>query len=491
MKRRNFIKTVSTGIVALHGMRALGTTPDRPNILFIITDQQYGDGMSCVQGQEYLRTPNMDALAETGMRFTRAYSPNPLCMPMRTATFTGSFPHQTGIQSNSKTGFEPGKHLFLGKVFKDAGYETAYFGKWHIPLDTSEKAVHGFDEFEERSARLDPVPAARFLRQSHDRPFFAVASFLGPHEICEWARKEKIPGKPLGEVPPMEQRPPARANAAPPANETDSIALARKASHNSEKFPVGNYTEDDWRRHIWGYYRLIERVDGYIGTLLSALRESGLEQNTLVLFLSDHGDCHGAHRWNQKTVFYDESARVPFIVSQKGTTRKGTSDVLLNIGTDVFPTLCDFAGIEPPVRLPGKSLKKTALGQAPGWRRDYVVVQNYFTQGGPVDGTVPKIKGRMVRSDRFKYCLYSHGAQRESLVDMINDPGEMNNLAADPAYVNELTRHRAMLLEHGRQHSDPLALDLLNPAYIGETFKPAVPRKKKKNRKNAKQPTEK
>jgi len=484
MKRRNFIKTVPVGMMALQ--QTFGATADRPNILFIITDQQYGDGMSCVQGKKYLHTPHMDSLAENGMRFTRAYSPNPLCIPMRTSTFTGKFPHQTGIQSNSRTGFEPEKHVFLGKPFRDAGYETAYFGKWHIPLNPKETAVHGFDLFEEKSARLDPAPAAAWLKQKHDRPFFAVASFLGPHEICEWARKQKIPGDQLDEVPPIGQRPPMRDNSGHPANETDSIALARKSYHNTSTFPVGDYTEDDWRRHIWGYYRLIERVDGYIGTVLKALRESGLEKNTVVLFLSDHGDCHGAHRWNQKTVFYDESARVPFILSQKGVTPKGTSDVLLNEGIDVFPTLCDFAGIAPPAGLPGKSLKNAALGKAPGWDRDYVVVQNYLVQGGPIDGVKPMINGRMVRSDRFKYCLYSHGKQRESLVDMVNDPGEMKNLAADPSYATALKRHRSMLKEHGKTFGDQLALDMLDPNYVGEPFKPAAPKKAKKTKKGKK-----
>ena len=80
----------------------------------------------------------------------------------------------------------------MGKIFKDSGYETAYFGKWHVPVSSKKKEVHGFDTFLEKEARLDPGPAVEFLKQPHDRPFLAVASFLGPHEVCEWARKEKI-----------------------------------------------------------------------------------------------------------------------------------------------------------------------------------------------------------------------------------------------------------------------------------------------------------
>jgi arylsulfatase A-like enzyme len=481
MKRRNFIKTVPAGMALLHGSRAFGfSKPAQPNLLLIITDQQSAEAMSCVIGRKYLHTPNMDALAGNGMRFTRAYSPNPLCMPMRTAIFTGHYPHQTGIQTNDKDGFDPAKFAFMGKIFKDAGYETAYYGKWHIPLDSDRKEIHGFDEFEEKSARLDPAPVVQFLRKRHVRPFLAVASFLGPHEICEWARKEPIPGDQLDDPPAVELRPPLRANAAPPANETDTITLMRQSYQNTPMFPVGTYTEEDWRRQIWGYYRLIERVDGYVGSVLDALRESGQEENTLVLFMSDHGECQGAHKWNQKTVFYDESARVPFILSWKGTLPAGTSDILLNTGIDTIPTLCDFAGIEPPAGLPGRSLRSCAMGRIPDWKRDYVVVQNHMVQGGPVDGTVPKIQGRMIRSDRYKYCLYSHGQRRESLVDLRNDPGEMKNLAADPAHAEALEQHRAMLRDHGKTQGDPLALAMLDPAYAGEPFQPAGPEKKKK-----------
>ena len=135
------------------------TTPapdTRPNILLIITDQQSADAMSCVMGDAYIHTPNMDALAANGMRFTRAYTPNPLCMPMRTSMFTGDYPHVTGIQTNGGQGFDPDQHVFMGARFRDAGYETAYFGKWHLGLDEATKDVHGFDTFVGQPAILDP-----------------------------------------------------------------------------------------------------------------------------------------------------------------------------------------------------------------------------------------------------------------------------------------------------------------------------------------------
>ncbi|MBN1352171.1 sulfatase-like hydrolase/transferase [candidate division KSB1 bacterium] len=467
MERRKFLKLSGCGLLTMPAMsqatEASGVEP--PNILLIITDQQFGDLMSCAMGNEYLHTPNMDSLAENGMRFTRAYSPNPLCVPMRTSMITGHYPHQTGVLTNSPE-FNPGKFPLMGSIFKKAGYETAYFGKWHIPISVKNKEIHGFDAFVEKDAQLDPEPAAAFIRKKHDRSYLAVASFLSPHEICEWARKEKLPGGSIGEPPPFDERPPMKTNSEPPQNETDIIAYMRKAFQSWESggrlmFPVANYTEDDWRRHTWGYYRLIERADAFVGRLLQALRESGREENTVVIFLSDHGDCHGAHRWNQKTVFYDESSRVPFIISQKGATPKGTSDFLVNVGVDIFPTLCDFAGIDVPDCLPGLSMKAAALGRNQLQERDYVVSQNHMVQCAAINGLRLTPHGRMVRSERYKYCLYSEGERRESLVDMEQDHGEMVNQAGNPDFRTILNQHRAFLKEFAEKHKDGKALEML------------------------------
>jgi arylsulfatase A-like enzyme len=462
MDRRKFLKTSGAGLLAL---TAAGQGQDQdkktskrggPNILLIMSDQQFGDGMSCVLGREHLHTPNMDSLADNGMRFTRAYAPNPLCVPMRSCMISGRFPHETGIQTNGKGYKSDVKFEFMGTIFKNAGYETAYFGKWHVAL----KGEHGFDTFK-GGATLDPEPAAEFLKKKHDRPFLVVASFLSPHEICQWSRKQKLPGGGIGELPPVDKRPAVRKNAAPPKNETDIMTHMRKSYQAHSLFPVGDYTKDDWRRHIWGYYRLIERMDRFVGGVMKALRDSGQEKVTVVVFLSDHGDCHGAHLWNQKTVFFDESARVPFIISQKGTTPKGSCDVLLNTGVDMIPTICDFAGIKIPSYLPGKSMKAPALGKTPGWKREYIVTQNRMVQCKAVDGKHLTPDGRMVRSKRYKYCLYSEGKRRESLVDMEKDPGEMVNQAGEADFKNILNQHRAFLREFAEKHKDATALKML------------------------------
>lgn len=463
MKRRTFLKTSGCGLLGM-SLSAFGEdskSAEKPNVLIIMTDQQFSDCMSCVMGDKYIKTPNMDALAANGTRFSHAYSPNPLCMPMRASMITGHFPHETGVQTNSDTHQDGEKYKFMGRIFKEAGYDTAYFGKWHISVSPKKKEIHGFDTFEGGNSQINPEPVMEFLRQKHEKPFLVFASFLTPHEICEWSRRQQIPGAQLGVVPPVEVRPPLRSNFNPPRNETDIMTHMRKSYQAHKLFPVGNYTEDDWRRQIWGYYRLIERADLFVGRVMQALRDSGQEENTIVVFLSDHGDCHGAHHWNQKTVFYDESCRVPFIVSWKGKTPKGVSDQLLNTGIDLIPTICDMAGVKPPDGLPGHSLKALAMGAIPEWKREYIVSQNHMIQCEPVDGKDLKPNGRMVRSDRYKYCLYSEGERRESLVDMQNDPGEMVNQAGTPGFKDALMQHRTYLKEFAEKYNDSTALEML------------------------------
>ena len=437
--------------------------PQSPNILIIMTDQQFADAMSCAMGDEYIHTPNMDKLAASGVRFTRAYTPNPLCTPMRTSMMTGKFPHQTQVQTNNdKKNFKQEDHIYMGRVFKDAGYETCYFGKWHVALDEREKNLHGFDTFGEDNPRLDAGPVGEFIKGKRKKPFFAFASFLSPHEVCQWARKEELPGEPLGEMPALEELPPLMDNFGIPQNETDIEAYMRKSYQANRRFTVGDYTYADWRRLRWGYYRLIERADMFVGEVLSALKESGKEENTIVVFLSDHGDCAGSHHWNQKTVFYDESTRVPFIVAWRGKSRVSTSDVLVNTGIDLIPTLCGLTGIAIPTGLPGQDLSGVITGSNYDIDRKYLVIQNHMVQGDPVDGISLMPHGRMVRSEYFKYCLYSEGEKRESLVDMRFDPLEMINQAENPIYREVLEQHRTYLKEHADTYKDGVAQRMLD-----------------------------
>jgi len=465
MRRRDFVKT--TGLVTAgalleqSALLAAPATKSKPNVLLIITDQQFADAMSCAVGRDYIHTPHMDALAAQGRRFTRAYCANPLCVPSRSAMFSGRFCHEVGNQTNNQRAIDPERFPCLGRVFRDAGYDTGFFGKWHMPYNVRKPKEHGFDTVEGKSAIYSGAPAAKFIAAKRERPFFAVASFMNPHNICEWSRGQNLPGGTVGEPPAPSDCPPSLPNADPPRGETDIIAHMRKSYQAHRLFPVSHYTDGKWRQFRWAYYRLVEKVDRHVGTLLAALRKTGQEENTVVAFLGDHGDCQGAHRWNQKTVFYDEATRVPFIVAQKGATPPGTCDALVQTGVDLMPTLCDFAGIAPPPGLPGRSLRPYALGKASDKGPACIVSSNHMVQCEPVDGVLLKPQGRMVRSQRYKYCLYDAGQRRESLVDMEKDPGEMVNLAAQAEHRDTLLAHRKLLGDFATRHDDKTALAML------------------------------
>jgi len=470
MDRRTFLRSgccvAAGGVLASVLAADAAESGKRPNILFIMTDQQFAEAMSCRMGKKYINTPAMDSLAENGVFFSRAYSPNPLCMPARSSIFTGRYPHETKVTRNAHVDIDPADFVCMGTYFRRAGYETMYTGKWHLCYEKSDPQAHGFDipkeprDIRGRDARAADT-AVRFLSRKHDKPFLAVVSFLGPHDICQFSRGQNLPCGSIGRTPPPEQCPPAPPNLAPPADETDSMTTLRAAYHANPTFPVGGFTADKWRQYRWGYYRIIEEVDARIGQVLEALRKAGLEENTLIIFTSDHGECAGAHRFNQKTVFYEESARVPLIVSYKGITRKAVCDKLVNTGIDILPTMLDFAGIAQPKKLTGRSLRPLALGREVADWRSHVVIQNHLSQTVAVGGIRPTAQGRMVRTDRYKYCVYSRGLRRESLVDMKKDPLETKNLAMDPAYRQVILEHRRLLRQFAEQHDDALVAELL------------------------------
>jgi choline-sulfatase len=430
----------------------------KPNILIIMTDQQSGESMSFNMGSKYLQTPNMDYLANHGVSFTNAYSANPLCIPSRSSIFTGRYPHELGIQSNVDKMIDPLEFPALGAIFKNAGYETGYVGKWHLPYDRNKPDSHGFTYLPERKGNgtdsLSPGLAAKFLEMKHQNPFFLVVSFMNPHNICQWPRGQRLPDGAIGDPPPADQCPPLRTNALPSKNETDIMQLMRISVQKSPMFPVGDFTDGKWRQYIWAYYRMIEKVDGEIGKVLRSLRESGLDKNTLIIFLSDHGDCQGAHRWNQKTVFYEEASKVPFIISFTGLKPR-KSDYLVQTGIDLMPTLCEFAGIPIPENIRGVSLKQLITDEIALPERKYIVVSDHLVQGEAVNGQKPTPEGRMLRNKQFKYWIYNEGNQKETLYDLQNDPGEMNNLVNDPKFSKELKNCRSQLLEWAKKYNDP------------------------------------
>ena len=426
---------------------------DRPNILYIFTDQQSGSAMSCA-GNHDLHTPAADSLAEGGARFDSAYCTYPLCTPSRASMFTGRMPHELDITENGLPIPERFRQQEMGWLFRNGGYDCGYGGKWHIP-ETSMPEGHGFAVVSPRDDTHLAQRCIKFLQQKRDQPFLLVASFDNPHNICEWARKQVLP---WGDVPdaPTAQCPNLPANYPIPPFEPE--ILRREWRFNAFVYPTAEYSEEEWRHYRQAYFRLVEKVDAEVGRILEALRELGLEDDTLVVYSSDHGDGHGGHRWSQKHALYDEPTRVPFLLRWPGVIPAGQVVTrLVSSGLDLLPTLCDYAGITAPADLSGLSLRPLLEGREAPWR-EQVVAETYIGREKPWQGL-----GRMVVTDRYKYCVYGWGRYREQLFGRAADPGEMVNLAVDERYAGVLAEHRARLMAWIKETGDSFGAHRAHP----------------------------
>jgi arylsulfatase A-like enzyme len=415
----------------------------QPNILFIITDQHHANMLSSA-GNPYLKTRALDGMAKAGIRFANAYVTNPVCVPSRISMATGMMPGRFGVFSNGTKATIPKKvgDNSLGKLIKSGGYDTFYGGKVHMaPVFSPLKA--GYDEYCKDQRDELPKVCIEFMTRKRDKPFFAVASFINPHDICFAynARQPDRKGKPLvdklykeAQALSVDKLPPLPKNSAIPEREPEAIEATMKVTATTPaKLIRKDYNERDWRNYRWIYCRLTERVDAQIGQLLDALKKNELEENTLVVFTSDHGDMDGSHRLASKNVFYENSAGVPFIMQFKGVIPPNQVDEksLISNGLDILPTLCDYAGAPAPKYLLGRSLRPVAENGKDNSRRPFIVAENNT--------------GRMLRTARFKYCVYKEGKIRESLVDLVKDPGEMNNLAGQAGFEKHLNKHREFM----------------------------------------------
>jgi len=432
---------VSLGVLCLVG--ALSAFAERkPNIIYIFTDQQSATMMSCT-GNQYLKTPAVDYLAANGVRFERAYTPNPVCVPARTSMMTGYFPDSHGIRRNSNVLRFNGEHNYeetnISAQLKRAGYHTAYGGKTHLPKQLY-PAPLGF-EVVSTGRKMDlSEDAVEFIKRKHDKPYYLVLSYINPHDICYFFRTDlgktfdliedlKAKAAAIPGFYESDQCPPLLPNFEPQPDEPEAYQAMRAITLDNKK----NVTEDDWRLSRWIYARLTEIVDAEIKVVLDALKETGQEENTVVIFSSDHGDNEGAYRLHGKSTFNEQSIRIPFIVMDKGGNQKAGSmddQHLIVNGLDLLPTVLDYAGVLNAHGDPrGRSVRPLVEGKAIPWRDD-VGVESAF--------------GRMVMNDRFKYIEYDIDRNIEvRLRDMKKDPHEKTHCTNDPEYAPVLGKMKA------------------------------------------------
>lgn len=446
----------------------------QPNIIYIFTDQQSANMMSCT-GYPYLRTPAMDSLAARGVRFERAYCGDPVCVPSRFAMMTGRLPSAIGLRGNSSKHIEsiPPEIIStgMGWLLREAGYETAYGGKVHLPKKTQPQDL-GFD-YICSDERYDLSQAcADFVLRDHRKPYLLVASFINPHDICYLMLRDfpiddftrMLLDKGRTEISALDAAlrrprgvsdhdffekycPPLPDNHEPQEDEPQAIWEAIKDKPRGGA--RAQWGDVEWRLHRWAYARLTERVDRQIARVLQALDISGDRENTVVVFSSDHGDYDGAHRLEHKGECYEEACKIPFIVAPGANVGDGLFDVpsadspggsvddthLISNGLDLIPTFCDYAGVDPPKHAEGRSIRPLlrsagirSATASPEWR-DYLAVEAIYS--------------RMIVGRRYSYALYDEGRNREQLYDLDKDPGQMRNHAGDPTVRSTLEEFRA------------------------------------------------
>ena len=392
--------------------------------------------MSCA-GNTDLNTPNIDLLATEGIRFTNAYCASPLSTPSRASMFTGIPSGYTQMMVNESQIAKEIRPNTLGNLLKNAGYECAYAGKWHLPTASMESDEWGFRVLHKFNDSGLADACSGFLAEKHLTPFFMVASFNNPHNICEYARGEKLPNTKL-KPSPLAECPNIPFNYAIAPYEPSAIRL-EQTTNKSLLYPTTNFTADDWRLYRDAYYRFVEQVDGEIGKIISALKTNNLLDNTIIVFSSDHGDGLGAHHWNQKSVLYEEVLNVPLIIRLPKAKNAGqVKGQLVNSCIDFFATICDYSEVKLPILCHGKSLRSVLENNGDSTElHPFIVSETMFDRG--------VTNGWMLRTPKFKYILYDRGEQREQLFNIKNDPGEMINLAVEKKYSGQLQQYKLWL----------------------------------------------
>jgi arylsulfatase A-like enzyme len=458
MERKYFLKysvLIACAALVFGCKTGMKDAIEKPNIIFITTDQQSASMMSCA-GNTWLKTPAMDYIAQNGVRFTRAYTTNPVCSPSRvsmmTGRFAGAFKDDKGVQVTENDGSmrireitEEVRQTTIAAFLKRAGYELIYGGKQHLPPPLAADSL-GFRVItnDERDSLVDM--AIKEIKATHNKPYYMEVSLINPHDICymairhfassseekaiiengriECATLDAALQKPVGVSDDeffAKFCPPLPPNFEPQADEPEAIKslLTRRPFRENarEKFTV-----NDWRMHRWAYCRLTESVDKQIQSILDAVKETGQENNTLIIFSSDHGDMDGAHRMEHKTALYEESANIPFIVMWKGHIPGGKVDSthLVSNGLDLLPTVSDYAGLPGTADPRGRSLRPLLEGKGDTWRETL--------------GVETEIGRMVVREDKLKYIKYDAVGIEEQLLDLKRDPYEESQFANDPKY---------------------------------------------------------
>ena len=441
-----------------------GTDPkDRPNIIFILTDDQRWDALG-YEGNPIIQTPEMDKLAESGTYFRNAIVTTPICAASRASIFTGL--HERTHKYTFQTG--PIRSEFMAdsypKVLKKAGYYTGFFGKFGVNYPGTNQL---FDEVEsyDRNGRFhdyrgyfyktlngDTVHLTRYTGQKaldfidsapSDKPFCLSLSFSAPHahdpaplqyfwqdESDKLYQNMEMPGPKLAEDKYFERLP-----------------LPVREGFNRLRWTWRYDTPEKYQHSVKGYYRMIYGINLEIAKIRKKLAEKGLDKNTVIILMGDNGYFLGERQLAGKWLMYDNSLRVPLIVYDPRVKKhRDIDEVALNI--DVPATIADLAGAKQPKTWQGESLMPLVTGKEKSFPRDTILVEHLWEFEN-----IPPSEG--VRTDEWKYFRYVDNKSDEELYNLKKDPWETNNLVNDTKYAGVVQNLRNKCDELAKKYADP------------------------------------
>jgi len=462
--RRQFLQSMSISAAALSlggclsEMQCSKATTEKPNILFILTDDQRYDAMGCI-GHPFLKTPNMDRIRKEGVLFKNAFVTTSICSPSRATFLTGTYAHTHGVMANDMgIDYDFEKTKSFPHILRDnAGYKTAYIGKWH--MKETDEPRPGFDywlSFENQGVYFNPVlneNGKRFQKQGYttdiltdycidwieknaDSPFCAYLSHKAAHQ----------PFKPA----PRHKDLYSNEEISAPNNFSDTYqgkpnwlkeGIGEQMCYRSRDLrpgaagPKRAFPADKWQPdpRQWDYFRALQAVDEGIGRLFETLEKLGKLDNTIIVFAGDNGYFWGEHRLLDKRLAYEESIRIPLLMRYPKKIKKNSTIDKMVLNMDMAPTLLDLANTKIPQHMQGKSLTGLFKNPNSNWRKSFLY--EYW-----VDVAYPMLAPRTlgVRTDRFKYITFPDLNDIDELYDLKNDPGEMKNLAIDPKYKKQI-----------------------------------------------------
>ncbi len=439
-------------VVALSGMVLLTSATkksEKPNLVFIFSDQQTFDMLGCY-GNKQIKTPNLDEFAKQGVRFTHCFSNSPICTPFRGMLMSGQQSLYNGTFVNDKP-LVPGHGKKFAEVLRDAGYNTAYIGKWHLQGGDRDRPIpkgemrYGFDElFASNNCHVDfragncfywneegqkvffkkwevygqTDQALEYLdsRKNADKPFAMFVSWHPPHD---W-------GKFKGEDSLMHYKYDAP---------DELMALYNR---DSIRMRPGIENTPDHRRMFHGQMAMTTGVDIAFGQLMEKLRQLNLDKNTIVVFTSDHGDMlEFDNAIYPKQYAHDYSNHIPFMIRWPGIISKGSTTGLLFSALDMMPSILGLMGLEVPTECQGKNLGNAILDHDEN-AVDYIPIWLYEGKG---------YRGVITRE--FTYSTQkeaTEGSLHSVLFDRKNDPYQLTNLFADPKL--DLVKEKLWALTH-------------------------------------------